>query len=110
VSERPAERAAVADLEMPDVRRGPGQQRRRGRDDLIPLQRAMPRQRAHPQSAVRPGDALQLGDAVDIDDVLRPAQPHRHHRHQALPAREHLRLIAQPGQHPTAASTDAGRW
>jgi hypothetical protein len=100
VSQRPAERAAVADLEMPDVRRGPGQQRRGARDHLIPLQRAMPGQGAHPQRAVRPGDALQPGDAVDIDDVLRPAQPHGHHRHQALPAREHLCLVAQLGQHP----------
>ena len=57
VGERPAQRAAVADLEVPDVRRRPGQQRHRGADGLVPLQRPVPGQRAHPQRAVRPGDA-----------------------------------------------------
>src|SRR5262249_4861335 len=39
-------------------------------------------------------DPLELGDAVQVDDVGKPRQTHREQWHQALPAREHLRVVA----------------
>ena len=42
--------------------------------------------------------AVEAGHVVDVDQVLGRRQPHREQRHQALPAREHLAALAQPGE------------
>jgi len=38
-------------------------------------------------------DAAQFGDLADIDDEFRRNQTQVHRGHQALPARQHLRLV-----------------
>ena len=94
--DRPAERAAVADLEVADERGRPREQRHRGRDLRARLDLGLRRARADPQLAGVPLDAAQLGDATDVDEVVEHREPQREHRHQALAAREHLRALAEP--------------
>ena len=50
------------------------------------------------ERAVRALDAAQLGDPVEVDEVLEAGEPQRQHRHQALPAGEHLGLVAVLGE------------
>ena len=59
-----------------------------------PLQPRMPDESADLELAVLLGDAVEAGDAVDVDDVRRMEEPVGEHRHEALSAREQLRLVA----------------
>ncbi len=43
-------------------------------------------------------DPVEPGDAVDVDEHGRADEPHVQQRHEALPAGEHLRLVAVLGQ------------
>ena len=56
------------------------------------------RARADPQRAVATLDAPQLGDAADVDEVFEHGEAQREHRHEALAAGEHLRLVAELGE------------
>ena len=48
---------------------------------------------ADAQPAVLDLDAVELADAVDVDQMLRPRQPERHGRHEALPAGQHAAVV-----------------
>ena len=65
----------------------------------VVLHPAVPRQRPHVHRVGVDAHAVETRDVVDVDEVLGAGQPHRHQRHQALPAREHLAALAQPGEH-----------
>ncbi len=52
----------------------------------------MPSGRAHVYTAVISADAVEAADSIDVDQVGRRGQPHRHQRHQALPAGQDLPL------------------
>ena len=74
----------------------------------------VPRQRPHPDLAVLHPDVAELGQPVDVDEVLRRGEAHGQQRHQRLPAREHLPVLAErreesPAPRPwtRAASTAA---
>ena len=99
VGERAADRAAVADLEVADERRGPGQQRdrvgdaRRERSIVACVVPAPIR-----TDAVAPLDAAQLLDPTEVDEVLEGGQPQGEHRDEALAAGEQLRDVAELGE------------
>ena len=52
-------------------------------------------------------DIGQGGDAVDVDQPGRAREPHRHHRHQRLPAGDHARAVV--GGEQRAGFVDVGR-
>jgi hypothetical protein len=56
--------------------------------------RSLARHRTDPQGAAIDRDTGESGDPVEVHDQRRPREPRRHHRHQALPAREGTRLVA----------------
>ena len=101
VGDRAADGAAVADLEVADERRGPGEQRRRPRPPRrtrsmvawvvpapihsVPLRRSMRAQLVHP---------------AQVDEVLEDGQAQGQHRHEALAAGEHLGGVAELGEQP----------
>ena len=98
MGERAAHRAAVADLEVADVRRRPRQQRDRSSHLGVVLDARFGGGRTDPQGAVSMFDALQLADPSDIDEMVDVREPQREHRHEALPAGEHLGLLAELGE------------
>ena len=57
------------------------------------LERGMADAGADAEPAVLDPDAVELADAVDVDQMLRPRQPERHGRHQALPAGQHAAVV-----------------
>jgi hypothetical protein len=59
-----------------------------------PLEAHMPSKRADPQRAVARDAKVELGNAVDVDQDGWPRQTEVHGRHEALPAREHLGIVA----------------
>ena len=99
-----AERAAGADLEVPDVRCRQREQRNRFGHFVVHAHQRVRRGRADPHLravvVVTQLDVLQLVDAGDVDEVLEVRQAHRQHGHQALPAREDLRVVAVLAQQP----------
>ena len=98
VGDRPADGAAVADLEVTDERDRLGEQRHRLAGRRVVLDRALRRHRLDRERAVRTGDPAQVVDPVEVDDVLEAREPQRQHRHQALPAGQHLGLVAVLGE------------
>ena len=127
VGEAAAERAAVADRDMADMRRGLAQQRKMLADQIGREQFAVPRQRAEPHRAVGVRLAAQLLEVADVDQELRRRQPHVETGEQTLAAgdrhgfaagvRQHLIGVRQrrrpeiaevPGLH-TIRSTDTPR-
>ena len=48
---------------------------------------------ADAEPAVLDLEAVELADAVDVDQMLRPRQPERHGRHEALPAGQHAAVV-----------------
>ena len=98
--ERSADRAAIADLEVPDERRGLGEQRHRGRDRRITLHHPLAGAGPHDQRPVLAPEPGELCDPVDVDQMLETRQAQRQHRNQALAPRQHLRLVAVLGEQP----------
>src|SRR5690606_4614531 len=98
VRDRPAERSAATDLEVSDVRRRPGQQRHRRAHLVVGAAGGIGGAGADRQRAVAALDALELVEPRDVDQVVEERQPQIQHRDQALPAGEHLGLIAELGE------------
>src|SRR5437868_2613688 len=55
-------------------------------------------QRADAQDTAFRAQKIELGDAVQVDEMRGPCQAEVHHRHEALPAREDLGLLAMRGE------------
>ncbi len=58
----------------------------------------MPHQRAHTQGVLAGLEPVDAFDAVDIDDDSRAEDAKVHHRHEALAARQHPRVLAGVAQ------------
>ena len=93
-----ADRAPVADLEVSDVRQGASEERGGGRDVVVALGRRLANHRSHPEVVVRALDGAELGDPVEVDQALEAREAQREHRHEALPAGEHLGVVAMAGE------------
>ena len=93
-----AERAAVADRRMREVRHRRRDQRQVPRDLGRAHQLDVARQRADAHRPVGDRDALQLGEAADVDEELRREKPQVQRRDEALPAGQDLRVVAMPAQ------------
>ncbi len=93
-----AERAAMPDLPIADARRGHGQQRRELCDERRRGHLVMRRHRADDERVTVVADAVQLRHAAEVDEQARRREPQPQHRQQALPAGDHLRLVARLGQ------------
>ncbi len=91
-------RAAVADGRVRDQPQRLAQQRRRVVHLTVVLEPAVPHERADADDVRMHLDVGETGHVVDVHDVPGRGQPHRHQRDQALPAREHLGVLAQPGE------------
>ena len=98
VGDAAADRAAVADLRVahepervPKQRAALGHLRRAFRG-------ALPGEGADAQRAPVVPDVGQRFDPVDVDEIRRPGQPHVHQGDEALPARQHLGVVAVLGE------------
>ncbi len=60
----------------------------------VALHHALARHRADAQRSVLTTDAGELRDAVQVDEVFEARQSQREHRHEALPAGQHLDVVA----------------
>ena len=92
--DRAAERAAVADRRMADMRHGARDQRRVLRDDRRAFGRGVAHQGADLHAAVAARDAVETGNAVDVHQEARRVEPHVERGDQALAARQHARPVA----------------
>ena len=110
MGDRPADRAAVADLEVTDERDRLGEQWHRLAGRGVVLDRALRRHRVHREGAVRAGDTTQVVDPIEVDDVLEARQTQRQHRHQALSTGQHLGLVAVLGEQRVTSESDSGAW
>ncbi len=98
VGHRATERAAVADLEVSDERRGPGQQRHAAGHLRAVLDGGLGGAGPDPHRAVAALDAGELGQPGDVHQVLEGGQAQGQHGHQALTAGQQLGLVTQRGQ------------
>ena len=90
-----SERAAVADLEVPDQRRRAGEEGHpRGHLGVV-LDRRVDRRRADHDRVAVGVDPAELVDAADVDEVVEVGEPERDHRHEALTSGEHLGAVAE---------------
>ena len=88
-----AERAAIADGGVADMRHGARDQRRVFGDQLGAFGLGMAHQRADLDLAVFVRDAVESADAVDVDQQARGGQPHIERGDQALPTRQQARVL-----------------
>ena len=99
VRERAADRAAVADLRVADLRGGRGRAaaRRPGPGRRRPASACRV---AAPITSSSPSmrDAGQLGQPADVDEHRRGGQPQLHHRQQRVAAGQQLGVVAVLGQ------------
>ena len=98
--DRPADSAAVADLEVADPRRGLGEQRH-GRSDLgtrfdVGIHGAC----TDDNRAVVATNTPEVLDPRDVDEVREGGEPEGQHRDQALASGEHFRVIAKVRKEP----------
>ena len=93
-----ADRAAVADLVVRDMRHRGLEQRMRGVEPLVVENVAPARQRAEPDAVGADLDLAQVLELPQIDQQRRPRHAERHHRHQALAAGQRLRLAVVGGE------------
>ena len=98
VGEASADSASIADVDMPDLADSRGQQRPALSDDGRALDRPLPGHGAEGQSTILNLQKRQLGHSVQVDQMRGPGQAEIHERHEALPASERLRFVAQLGQ------------
>ena len=98
VRDRAADRAEVADDRIGDLRRRLAQDRIAVAQELRALARLVPHERADPECASVLGERVEAGDPVDVDEHLRRGEAQLQERDEALPARQHLRLVAALGE------------
>ena len=98
VSEAPADRPSVSDLEVANPGHRVGQERNLARDERALLHGPLPRHRANSDAILALPDVLELADAIEVDQPPRHSEPHVEHRHQALPTGEELGVLAVAGQ------------
>ena len=108
VRDRADRGAAVADRRVGDVAQRLAQEGERGLGGVVALEPRVPDECAHPHPRVGDVDGIQPGDAVDVDEVAGAGQPHVEHGDQALPAGEHLAVVADLGQHGDGLVDGAG--
>ncbi len=89
---RAADCAPVARDEVADVRQALGEER-----DLEQPPVGLADERAHAPQSVFPRDLAER-QPVHVHEHGRPRKPHVQHRDEALPAGEHLRLVAVLGE------------
>jgi hypothetical protein len=94
VGQRSTHRAPVADLEVADERRGPGEQGDVGGDAGVVLHCRLAGHGPDADVAVRPADADEVGRPVEVDDVLEAGQPQRQHGDEALATGEGFGVAA----------------
>jgi hypothetical protein len=87
-------RAAVADGGVGQVGQGLPQQRHRAVGVRVVLDLGVAGHRADPHRLGVGADVGQLRQPVDVDQVRRRGQAHVQQRHQALPARQDLAVVA----------------
>ena len=111
VGQRAADRAPVADLEVADVRRGRAEQRHvaaatsaRARASAVAVTAPIR------DVAVRRGRCLAARRRGRGRRGARTGEPQGEHRHQALAAGEHLRLVARVASSATASANVVGAW
>ena len=93
VRDRATHRAAVPRHEVPDVRQRRAHERVHA---LVVGEGGLAHRRPEPQSTVR-RDGIEPG-AVQVDEQARPHEPHRERGHEALPARDRLRVLPALGE------------
>ena len=93
VGDRAPDRAAIADLEVPDVGDGPRQERYGGHGG-VRLGDRLAHHRADADSPVAPLDGVEALDSPEVDDVRVGGEAQGHHRYQALAARQQLGVVA----------------
>ena len=91
-------RPEVAHERVGDLRRGVRDRRIAAPDHVGCGQRVVTDQRPDVQLAVALLDAVESRDPVDVDQMRRRGEPKLHHRDQALPAGEHLGVLAVRGE------------
>ncbi len=91
---RAAERAAVADRRVADMRHGERDQRRMAGDLGRALGLSMASQRSDLELAVLQRDPVETGDMIDVDQQRRMGEPHVESRDQALAAGQNARIAA----------------
>ena len=96
--DRPADSAAVADLEVADPRRGLGEQRHGRRNLGARFDGGIHGGCTDDNRAVVALNAPQIRDPPHVDEVLEDGQAEGKHRDQALASGEHLRVVAEVGQ------------
>ncbi len=96
VGEAAADRAAAAQLAVPDEGQGPADQGHGG-GQRIALDAALTHGGADVQLVPAPFEAAELVQRRDVDERPRPAQAHREHRHEGLAAGEHLGVARGEG-------------
>ena len=96
VGEAAADRPPVPDLHVTDLRHRLGEERAALAHERGRLDGALAGHRPDGEMPVVEADAREAVDVVEIDDVRRPHEAEAQQRDEALPAREHLRLVAVP--------------
>ena len=107
MGERSADRAAVADLEVPDERDRSREQWHGGRDIGAVLDGRLGRGGADPQGITPPFDAADPVDPSQIDEVAHHGEAHVEQWRQALTAADHLGVV-EVGEQADDASTVVG--
>ena len=108
MGERPADRAAVADLEVPDQRDGAGQERHEPSDIGIVLDRGLGRGGTDPHGPVAFVDAPKFLDTAQVDDVPEHGKAHRQQWDEALATGQDLDVV-EIGQQLEDAVDRVGR-
>ena len=93
MTQRTAERAAIAGLPMPDLHDRLVHQRAAPAHQVGEFDVALARHRADLERAVAVADVAQALDPVEIDDVVGQHVAHVEHRHQRLPAGEQFGVV-----------------
>ncbi len=94
MGDRAAHRTAIARHEVADVRHALRRERHPLLDQRVGGERRLAGEGAHPDDLVRDPDGTEPGDGVDVDEHDRAGEAHVQQGNQALPPREHLRVVS----------------